>query len=54
MSAMAYVSNHQRIDCLLNPKKTSKLRATGLCVGNSLVTSEFPAQKASNADNVSI
>ena len=35
-------------------KKTSKLRVTGLCVGNSLVTGEFPAQKASNAENVSI
>ena len=35
------VSNHQPHDCLLNrlfrrrSKKTSKLRATGLCVGNS-------------------
>ena len=35
------VSNHQPRDCLLNPlfrrrlKKTSKLRVTGLCVGNS-------------------
>ena len=27
---------------------------TGLCVGNSPVTGEFPAQKASNAKNVSI
>ena len=35
-------------------KKTSKLRVTGLCEGNSLVTSEFPAQRASNAENVSI
>ena len=35
-------------------KKTSKLRLTGLCVGNSLVTGEFPAQMASNAENVSI
>ena len=35
-------------------KKTSKLRDTGLCVGNSPVTSEFPAQMASNAENVSI
>ena len=38
------VSNHQRLDCLLNlllrprSKKTSKLRVTGLCEGNSLVT----------------
>ena len=54
------VSNHQPHDCLLNrlfrrrAKKTSKLRVTGLCVGNSPVTGEFPAQMASNAENVSI
>ena len=35
-------------------KKTSKLRVTGLCVGNSPGTGEFPAQMASNAENVSI
>ena len=35
-------------------KKTSKLRVTGLYVGNSPVTGEFPAQRASNAENVSI
>ena len=35
-------------------KKTSKLRFTGLCVGNSPETGEFPAQMASNAKNVSI
>ena len=54
------VSNHQPHDCLLNhiiqrrPKKTSKLRVTGLCVGNSPVTGEFLAQMVSNAENVSI
>ena len=54
------VSNHQPHDCLLNrlfrlrPKKTSKLCVTGLCAGNSPVTGEFPAQRASNAENVSI
>ena len=54
------VSNHQPHHCLLNrlfgrrSKKTSKLRVTGLCVGNSPVTGEFPAQMASNAENVSI
>ena len=54
------VSNHQPHDCLLKglfgrrSKVTSKLRVTGLCVGNSPVTGEFPAQKASNAENVSI
>ena len=42
------VSNHQPQDCLLNllfrrrSKKASKLRVTGLWVGNSPVTSEFP------------
>ena len=35
-------------------KKTSKLRVTGLCEGNSPVSGEFPAQMASNAENVSI
>ena len=35
-------------------KKTSKLRVTGLCEGNSLVTGKLPAQRASNAENVSI
>ena len=54
------VSNDQPHDCLLNrlfkrrSKKTSKLRATGLCAGNSPVTGEFPAQRASNVENVSI
>ena len=52
--------NHQPHDCLLNClfrrrwKKPSKLRVTSLCAGNSPVTGEFPAQKASNAENVSI
>ena len=35
-------------------KKTSKLRVTGVCVGNSPVTGEFPAQRVSNTENVSI
>ena len=54
------VSNHQPHDCFLNllfrrrSKKTSKLRVTGLCAWNSLGTGEFPAQMASNAENVSI
>ena len=34
--------------------KTSKLRVTGHCAGNSPVIGEFPAQMASNAENVSI
>ena len=54
------VSNHQHHDCLLNrlfrrrSKKTSKLRVTGLCAGNSPGTGEFPAQMSSYAENVSI
>ena len=54
------VSNHQPRDCFLNrlfrrrSKKTSELRVTGLCAGNSPETGEFPAQMASNAENVSI
>ena len=54
------ISGHQPHDCLLNrlfrhrSKKTSKLRVTGLRVGNSQGTGEFPAQMASNAENVSI
>ena len=35
-------------------KKTSKLRVSSICAGNSSGTSEFSAQRASNAENVSI
>ena len=35
-------------------KKISKLRVTGLCEANSPVTGEFPTQRASNGENVSI
>ena len=54
------VSNYQPGDCLFNrlfrrrSKKTSKLRVTGLCRGKSPVTGGFPAQRTSNAGNVSI
>ena len=54
------VSNHRPHHGLLNrlfrcrSKKTWKLRVTGLFVGNSPETGEFPAQMASNAVNVSI
>ena len=54
------VSNHQPHDCLLNrlfrrrSKKTSLFCLTGLCVGNSQGTDDFPAQMASNAENFSI
>ena len=52
--------NHRPHGCLLNrlfrrrSKKTCKLRVIGLCAGNSPVTGEFPAQRASNAENASI
>ena len=54
------ISNRQPHDRLLNrlfrcrSKKTSKLRVTCLCAGNSPGTGEFPAQMASNAENFSI
>ena len=35
-------------------RKQQKLRIIGLCAGNLPVTGEFPAQMASNAENVSI
>ena len=54
------VSNHQPHEYLLNHlfrhrwQKTSKLRVTGLCEGNSPMAGKFLAQNASNAENVSI
>ena len=54
------VSNHQHHVCLLKrlfrrrSKKTPKLRVASLCEGDSMVTGEFPSQRASNAKNVSI
>ena len=54
------VSNHRRLDCLLNrlygrrSKKTSTLRVTGLCEGNPSVTDVLPSPSASNAKNVSL
>ena len=48
------VSNHQPHGCLFNrlfsrtSKKTSKLRVTRLCVGNTPATGQFPAQRAIN------
>ena len=53
-------TNHQPHDCLLKrlfrhrTKKILKLRVTGLCEEKSPVTGEVPAQRASNAENVSI
>ena len=60
MMVSQIVSNRWRLDCLINRlfrrrlKKTSKLHITGLCERNSLVTSEFPSQRASNVENDSI
>ena len=54
------VSNHYSHDCLLNctfrrrSKKTPNLRVTGHCEGTSPMTGEFPAQRASKAEPVSI
>ena len=54
MSAMAsqiisLTSVYSTVYSGVNPRKTSKLGVTGLCVGNSSVTGEFPAQRARNA-----
>ena len=59
MSAMAsqitsLTSVYSNVYSKRRSKKTSKLRVTGLCAGNSPVTGEFPAQRASNAEKVSI
>ena len=54
------VSNHRRLDCLLNrlfrrwSKKQWKLRIIGLCERNPPVIGGFPSQRARNAENVSI
>ena len=54
------VSNHQPRYCLLNrlfrrkSKKISKLPVTGPLWRNPPVTGEFPSERASNAENVSI
>ena len=54
------VSNLRSLDGLLDrllrrkSKKTWKLRVTGLCAGNSLLSGEFLSQRASNAENIPI
>ena len=53
------VSNHQPHDCLLKRyqaqiKKNIKAPRHWICAGNSPVTGEFPAQRVSNVENVSI
>ena len=44
------VSNHQLSRLIRSRSK----KTSGLCAGNSPETGEFPAQRASNAENVSI
>ena len=54
------ISNHRCLDLLLHClfrctlQKISRLCMTGLWEGNSPVTNEFPAQRASNVENVFI
>ena len=54
------VSNHRRLDCLLNRwfkcglKKRSKLRVTGFCKGKCTGDQWIPSERASYAENVSI
>ena len=54
------ISYHRRFYCLLNrlfrlrSEKSPNLRVTGLCEGDLPVTSEYPAQKASDVASVSI
>ena len=58
MSAIAQITSlttvYSTVYSGADQKKTSNLRVTGPCAGNSQVTDEFPAQRASNAENVSI
>ena len=54
------VSNHRHLDYLFNRllrwtlQKASKLRVTGLCEVNPLVTGGFPSQRAGNLEEVSV
>ena len=57
MSAMAsQIISLTIVYCLFRRRseKTSKLRVTGLCAGNSPMSGYFSAQMASNEENVSI
>ena len=54
MSAMASQTTCASIVYSTVCSKASKLRDTDLCSGNSPVTGEFPEQRASNVQNVSI
>ena len=57
---MSSMPSYQRLDCLLNrlfrarSQKTSKLRVIGRYERTSQVTGEFPAQRASIAENIFI
>ena len=53
-SSASPLFTEQFIQAQIKKKKKSKLRVTVLCAGSSPVTDEFPAQMASNAENVSI
>ena len=58
MGAMAFHINsptivYSTVYSGADQRKKSELRVTGLCAGNSPVTGEFPAQRTSNAENVS-
>ena len=54
------VSTHRHLNCMFSrsirrtPKKTSKLRVTGLCEGGPPVTSVYPQKRPVRAKNVSI
>ena len=54
MSAIVSSITAVSIVCSSVLLRRSKISVTGLCAGNSPVTGEFPAQKAGNAENVSI
>ena len=56
MGAMAIESPASPLSTqpFIQKQKISKLRVTGLCAGNSPVTSELSAQMASSAENVPI
>ena len=51
---LVYSTVYSGADKKKTKKNPSKLRVTGLCVGTSPGTGEFPAQMASKAENVSI
>ena len=56
MASQITASRLFKLNCLFerrSKKKTSNLRVTGLCAGKSPGTGEFPAQRASNAENAS-